>query len=296
MNKHNAIALLCVVSFPLMLIAASPIALNGGGGTPWSGGSFASASTISASGCNAYSFSSETTLGFGRSAADEFCIGTTTDSKYVTMKLNGSNQQLKFNIAGTAAVPQMVEYDNQTSGFSVSDGTSPFMWTSGGAAKTTLITSSGRTYLCAGAWNTNGVPCFTSNGSDFVMKDSDGSTFGGYLGLGSGSMYTGDGTAAAPAWVFDNGNTGFYKNGGDTLSVAIDGVYAGDIARPGLSLKPQVGYYIKLDAVNGDPPSGDCNATSEQGRITYDYANHQLEVCNEQSTTRAGWDTAALTD
>jgi len=291
-----------IVVIALLVAGAAPIALNGGGGAPaWSGGSFATPSTISASGCNAYGFNSESTLGFGRAGADEWCIGTTTSSNYVSVKHNSSKTQIKFNTAPSASVPHLSDYDAQTSGFAISDGTNPFLWTAGGTTKATLGVQSGRTYLCFGAWNTNGVPCLTSTGSDLLFMDSDASSFSGAWDVGSTSVQLRAGTAAAPTLIFDGGTTGFYRHSADAVGVAISGTAAGiwgsatSASPPGVAIQAASGFYLNIADISGSPTLS-CTGSNYTGSLIYDYTNHRLYVCNDQSATRAGWDYAGAAD
>lgn len=286
--------LFLLIPIPLLALGAAPIVLNGGGGTPWTGGSFASVST-GATGCQEYSFSSENTLGFGRAAADEFCIGSSTSSKYVSILKNGTKTQLKFNAAQSATYPHLSEPDNSNDGFILADDTNPFAWVEGGTVRGTLGVVSGRTYLCFGAWNTNGVPCFTSASDDFVMMDSDGSTFGGTWDVGGTSVQLRAGTAAAPTLYFDgDSDTGLYRAAASTVGISINGTSAGTlVAGAGFSLQPASGYYINAYDNNGAPGAA-CSGIG--GLIQYDYTNHRLYVCNDISATRAGWDYVGLTD
>ena len=287
--------LFLLIPLPLIVLGAAPIALNGGGGGPaWSGGSFASVST-GGTGCAQYSFSSESTLGFGRAGADEFCIGTTTNSKNVSIKKNGTKTQLVFNGAQDTSLPHLSEPDNTNDGFVLADGTNPFAWVEGGTVRATLGTRSGRTYLCFGAWNTNGIPCFTSSSGDFVLMDSDGSSFGGVWDVGATSVQMVAGSAAAPSMYFDgDSNTGIYRSAADTVGVTLNGTAAGTLAGDtGFSIKPATGYYINMFDLSG-APAATCSGTG--GMLQYDYTNHRLYVCNDISSTRVGWDYASLTD
>jgi hypothetical protein len=293
----NRVVLFSIVSLPLVLVGAAPIALNGGGGgSSFAGGSFASVST-GGTGCSQYAFSSESDLGFGRAAEDEWCIGTSTSSNYVSVLHNSSKTQLQFNKAPSTSAPHLSEIDNTDDGFNIGNGTDPFSWVVGGTTLATLGMRSGRSYLCFGAWNTNGVPCFTSDGTDFVMYDSDGSSFSGSWDVGSSTVFVRAGSAAAPSIYFDgDSNTGIFRIGADELGVSIGGTSAGRLAGTGgESLKPAAGYYLNISELSG-APSGTCSGSSGLAALQYDYTNHRFYVCNDLSTTRSGWDYADLTD
>jgi hypothetical protein len=131
------------------------------------------------------------------------------------------------------------------------------------------------------------------------MKFSDGSTYTGVWSAGGGSIRATSGTAAAPAYVWDNQNTGFYRSGADVMNLSIDGTNAGVIATYTAGelqqTKPAAGYYIKVDDGTAET-AADCNASAESGRLFYDNTNHKFFVCNDVSTSRAGWDHIVLTD
>jgi hypothetical protein len=194
--------------------------------------------------------------------------------------------------------------DNTTTGLSISDGTNGFTWSASGTAKWTMNTSGGRNYLCVGPWNTDKVPCFTTTdgGTDLVMYESDGSAWTGSMVLGTGVVNLKDGTAASPSIVFDNDNTGLYRIGANDLGMSIAGTSAGSLAKEVSAgtvfdaAKPASGYYLNLGDHNGDPDGADCNANAETGRMIYDYTNHRLRVCNEQSASRSDWDYISITD
>jgi hypothetical protein len=134
------------------------------------------------------------------------------------------------------------------------------------------------------------------------MMESDGSNWTGTLLVADGNVRMKDGTAAAPSIVFDNDNTGVYRVGTNELGMSVNGTRIGSIAKEVSagtvydSAKPDAGYYLNIGDHNGAPTAGDCDANAETGRFIYDYTNHKLMVCNEQSTTRAGWDYVGLTD
>jgi hypothetical protein len=230
------------------------------------------------------------------------CLGTNASNGNVDVRAVSSKTQLVVGAAYDVATPHFAEMDNTTTGLSISDGTNGFTWSGSGVAKWVMNTTGGRNYLCAGPWNTDKVPCFTTadGGTDLVMYESDGSAWTGTLNMGGGTIYLKAGTAASPGLVFDNGNTGLYRVAADELGLSIDGALAGSLAFSLSSVvqafKPAAGYYFNLSDVSGDPASGDCNANAETGRLTYDYTGHRFAVCNEQSSTRSGWDYAALTD
>jgi hypothetical protein len=300
MNKQNFIAALCVLSFPLLLLGAAPIALNGGGAPSWSGGSFASVSTTSASGCAAYSFSAEPTLGFGSAADDNFCIGSTGGSAYVNWFKSGTDSFLKFNTPGTVGAPNIAEYDLPTTGLVIPEGDAdPAIYVSAGIAEVSIGVMNSRNALCWGAWNSATIPCFTNSGDDLVMKFSDGSAYTGIWNIGGGSVRAALGTAAAPSYVWANQNTGPYSSGANVFNMSINGTNAGVIGSYTASelnqTKPAAGYYIKIDD-GSDKTDADCNSNGETGRLFYDSTNHKFYACNEQSSTRAGWDYASLTD
>jgi hypothetical protein len=210
---------------------------------------------------------------------------------------NSSKTQLQFNKAPSTSAPHLSEIDNTDDGFNIGDGTNPFSWVVGGTTLATMGMRSGRSYLCFGAWNTNGVPCFTSDGTDFVMYDSDGSSFSGYWDVGNTSVQFVAGSAAAPSVYFDgDSNTGFFRGGADLIHLSINGTDAGRIAGGSAeAIKPAAGYYINVAEHSGSPVSFACGSTVT-GAISYDYTNHRLYVCNDESTTRAGYDYADLTD
>lgn len=56
--------------------------------------------------------------------------------------------------------------------------------------------------------------------------------------------------------------------------------------------KLQVNGYLQIASSNGAPPAADCDNDAERGRMTLDYANARLYVCNGAAR---GWDYMALT-
>jgi len=55
----------------------------------------------------------------------------------------------------------------------------------------------------------------------------------------------------------------------------------------------QVNGYIQMNANDGAPAAGDCDADAERGRMILDYTNNRLYICN--GATR-GWDYMGLTN
>jgi hypothetical protein len=279
----------------LLLCAAAPIGIAPPGGGPtniWGGGSFASVA-LGASNLVNYSFTSEPTLGFGNRSADDFFIGTSTGDAGIDFYKSGAQVYTKINNVGTANVPYVTAYNDENSGMIMGTNTTPFQTTMNGTIVLSIGAQSGRNYMCFGDF-VAGVPCITNSGNDLIMKEGDGTAFEATLDLNGWRIVTGNGTAAAPAYVWDNNNTGLYRVGEDDLGVSINGVLALDFSATDMTVAS--GYYLKLPAWNGAPTASLCDAAAEDGNMAYDYTNHKVYVCNEGSSTRAGWDYFDLTD
>ena len=106
----------------------------------------------------------------------------------------------------------------------------------------------------------------------------------------SGSLTIG-GQAVIAGTMTVQGNS--FSVGGSTLVVKQGAMGIGTM-NPQSALHVPDGKYFQAEDNNaGAPPSADCDADAERGRISIDTTNNRLYICN--GATR-GWDYAALTD
>lgn len=278
------------------LCAAAPIGVAPPGGGPtniWGGGTFASVSTGASNQVN-YSFTSDTDTGFGNRSADDFFIGTSTGEAGIDIYKSGAQLYTKVNNNGTSSVPYAAHGRDSDSGPIMGTDSTPFQITMDGTIVMSLGVQSGRNYLCLGTFSA-GVPCMTNSGDDLVMKQGDGSAFSATFDLNGWRMVAGDGTAAAPAYVWNNDNTGLYRIGNNNFGISINGTLALSVTSTDTTISS--GYYLKIPAKNGAPSSSPyCSTSGYDGNMMYDYTNHRVYVCNEGSTAHAGWDYFDLTD
>lgn len=144
-----------------------------------------------------------------------------------------------------------------------------------------------------------------TNGGNFIMDIGSGTTSGRHSMIIRGSLDNAI-SLGQPALInlYNKNQAGATQNGEylrlDGASNRVDLVVkaTGNVgigtSSPQSTLHVPDNKYAQFEDNNaGAPPSGDCDADNERGRLSIDTSNNRLYICN--GATR-GWDYIALTD